>query len=146
MNTTCPAKLRRGLVHFTSRRAMNIEGLGESLVGQLVDRGLVRDVSDLYTFGRAGPRESRAGWVRARRPSCWSRFERSKANAFWRVIYALGIRHVGERAAQLLACAYGAIDALMAASVESLEGGARHRAGRGALGAGVSSTSGVTPS
>ena len=120
MNTTCPAKLRRGLVHFTSRRAMNIEGLGESLVGQLVDRGLVRDVSDLYTLDAPALENLERMGTRSA-AKLLEQVERSKANPFWRVIYALGIRHVGERAAQLLARAYGTIDALMAASVESLE-------------------------
>ena len=120
MNTTCPAKLRRGLVHFASRRAMNIEGLGESLVDQLVDRGLVRDVSGLYTLD-APALESLERMGTRSAAKMLEQIERSKANVFWRVIYALGIRHVGERAAQLLASAYGTIDVLMSASVESLE-------------------------
>ena len=120
MNTTCQAKLRRGLVHFASRRAMNIEGLGESLVDQLVDRVLARDVSDLYTLD-APALESLERMGTRSATKLLAQIERSKANAFGRVIYALGIRHVGERAAQLLARAYGTIDALMSASVESLE-------------------------
>ena len=120
MNTTCPAKLRRGLVHFASRRAMNIEGLGESLVDQLVDRGLVRDFSDLYMLD-APALEGLERMGKRSAAKLLEQIERSKLNVFPRVVYAIGIRHVGERAAQLLARAYGSIDALMAASVESLE-------------------------
>ena len=120
MNTTCPAKLRRGLLHFSSRRAMDIEGLGEALVDQLVDRGLVRDFSDLYTLD-APALEGLERMGRRSAANVLEQIERSKTNEFWRVVYALGIRHVGERAAQVLARAYGTIDALMSASVESLE-------------------------
>ena len=120
MNTTCPAKLRRGLLHFSSRRAMDIEGLGEALVDQLVDRGLVRDFSDLYTLD-APALEGLERMGRRSAANVLEQIERSKTNEFWRVVYALGIRHVGERAAQVLARAYPIIDALMSASVESLE-------------------------
>ena len=120
MNTTCPAKVRRGLLHFSSRRAMDIEGLGEALVDQLVDRGLVRDFSDLYTLD-APALEGLERMGRRSAANVLEQIERSKTNEFWRVVYALGIRHVGERAAQVLARAYLTIDALMSASVESLE-------------------------
>ncbi len=77
-NTSCPAKLRRGLEHFASRSAMNIEGLGESLIAQLVDSGLVRDYADVY--GRSPRRASRrsSAWARSRRPSCARRSSTAK--------------------------------------------------------------------
>lgn len=119
-NSSCPARLRRGLLHFASRRAMNIEGLGESLVDQLVDRGLVRDFAGLYELNaptlaaldRMG-KKSAANLV--------GEIEKSKTVEFWRVLYAIGIRHVGERGAQALANAFGRMDALQAARVEAIE-------------------------
>ncbi len=131
-NTSCPAKIRRGLEHFASRRAMNIEGLGESLVDQLITTGLVNDFSDLYRLDRdslanltsVSVREGRELRRRLGEKSAaklLEQIERSKSNDFWRLIFGVGIRHVGERGAQALARAYGDLDALLAASVESLE-------------------------
>jgi DNA ligase (NAD+) len=120
MNSSCPAKLRRGLLHFASRRAMNIEGLGESLAEQLVASGLVRDFGDLYsldasrlaTLERMG-KKSAAKLV--------AQIEATKTLEFWRVLYGIGIRHVGERGAQALADAFGGIDALLDAPLEALQ-------------------------
>jgi DNA ligase (NAD+) len=132
-NTSCPAKLQRGLEHFASRGAMNIEGLGESLIAQLLDARLVSDYADIYalsvetlarlvstsvrTDGRAIERrfgEKNAAKVVAQ-------IDRSRSNELWRVIYGLGIRHVGERAAQVLARAFGSMEALVGASIEQLQ-------------------------
>ncbi len=130
-NSSCPAKIRRGLQHFASRRAMNIEGLGESLVDQLVTRELVKDYADLYllaleplanltsTSMREGKEMTRRLGEKSAR-KLLDQIERSKANEFWRVIYAIGIRHVGERGAQALARAFGNLDALLTATVEAL--------------------------
>ena len=119
-NSSCPAKLRRGLQHFASRRAMNIEGLGESLVNQLVEAGVVRDFADLY--GLTAPLlEALERVGRKSANNLLAEVDRSKRNELWRVVYAIGIRHVGERAAQVLARAFGSIDALMNATIESLE-------------------------
>ena len=130
-NTSCPAKIRRGLQHFASRRAMNIEGLGESLVDQLVTTGMVKDYADLYlleldplanlssvTLRDGKELKRRLGEKSAAK--LLEQIERSKSNEFWRLVYAIGIRHVGERGAQALARAYGTLSALVAASVESL--------------------------
>lgn len=120
INTSCPEKLRRSLTHFACRRAMNIEGLGESLVHQLVGRGLVRDLSDLYTLDRL----ALEGLDRMGKRSVaklLDQIERSKQNSFTRFLFGLGIRHVGEHAAQLLTQTYNSMDALMEASLESLE-------------------------
>jgi DNA ligase (NAD+) len=131
-NVSCPARLQRGLEHFASRSAMNIEGLGESLVKQLIDGGLVRDYADVYrltadqlaalisTSEREGKTiERRFGEKNAAKVI--DQIARSKTNDFWRVIYGLGIRHIGERGAQILARAFGSIEALEVASLEALQ-------------------------
>lgn len=132
-NVSCPAKLRRGLEHFASRRAMNIEGMGESLVEQLLANDLVRDYSDIYRLDRdviarlttvttrSDGKEIVRKFGEKSATKLLEQIDRSRRVEFWRVIYALGIRHVGERAAQILAGALGSIDALMAASLEDLQ-------------------------
>ena len=132
-NTSCPAKLQRGLEHFAARSAMNIEGLGESLVAQLIDRALVADYADLYalkaetlaglasTTIRADGRAIERRFGEKNAAKVVAQIERSRTNEVWRLIYGLGIRHVGERAAQVLEDAFGAIEALRAASAEQLE-------------------------
>jgi DNA ligase (NAD+) len=120
LNTSCPARLRRSLLHFASRRAMNIEGLGESLVDQLVDRGLVADVADLYALEI----ERLAALDRMGQKSAQKllgQISRSKEAEFWRVLFGLGIRHVGERVAQSLAGAFGSMDALAAAATDAMQ-------------------------
>jgi DNA ligase (NAD+) len=131
-NASCPAKIRRAFEHFASRRAMNIEGLGESLVDQLVTTGLVRDVADLYhlepgTLANLTSVTLREGKELKRRlgekyaAKLLDQIERSKSNELWRVIFGVGIRHVGERGAQALARAFGSLDAILGAGVEALE-------------------------
>ena len=131
-NVSCPARLQRGLEHFASRGAMNIEGLGESLVAQLIAGGLVRDYADLYhltleQLGTLTSTSEREGKAIERRfgeknaAKVVEQIARSKNNDFWRVIYALGIRHIGERGAQVLARAFGSMEALEAASLEALQ-------------------------
>ncbi len=119
-NASCPARLRRGLEHFASRRAMNIEGLGDALIDQLVSKDLVADYADLYGL-RA---ETLAGLDRMGKRSAAKlveQIERSRSTELWRVVYALGIRHVGERAAQVLAGAFASISDLMEASEAALQ-------------------------
>ena len=131
-NTSCPAKIRRGLEHFASRGAMNIEGLGEALIDQLVSRGLVHDFSDLYrldqptvaglesvTTREGKPLKRRVGDKVAAK--LLEQIDRSRGNDLARLIYGLGIRHVGERAGDVLAAAFGDTDALMAAPAARLE-------------------------
>jgi DNA ligase (NAD+) len=132
-NTSCPARLRRSLEHFASRSAMNIEGLGESLVMQLIEQRLVRDYADVYhldaatlagltsTSTRGDGKEIVRRFGEKNAAKVLQQIERSKANELWRLIYGLGIRHVGERGAQVLARAFGSIDALCAATVEQLQ-------------------------
>jgi DNA ligase (NAD+) len=121
VNVDCPARLKESILHFASRGVMNIDGVGEALVDQLVDRGLVKSVADLYqltaddllTLERMGAKSASNLLVN---------LARSKMNPLPRVIAALGIRFVGERTAKLLAEALGSMDALAAASVEELQG------------------------
>jgi DNA ligase (NAD+) len=118
-NASCPARIRRSLLHFASRRAMNIEGLGESLVDQLVTSGLVRDYADLYALTV----EQLASLERMGKKSAANlvaEIDRSRPAEFWRVLHGIGIRHVGEGGARALAQAFGSIQALRRASVEAL--------------------------
>jgi DNA ligase (NAD+) len=119
-NGSCPARLRRSLEHFAGRRAMNIEGLGEALVDQLVERGLVRDVADLYRL-TAGTLEALDRMGAKSAAKLLGQIDRSRGSELWRVLFALGIRHVGERAAQALAGHFGSMDAIAAASPEALQ-------------------------
>jgi DNA ligase (NAD+) len=119
-NASCPARLRRSLLHFASRRAMNIEGLGESLADQLVSSGAVKNAADLYslTAERLAALE-RMGATSA--ANLMAEIGRSRGAELWRLLHALGIRHVGEAGGQALARAFGSIAALRDASVEALE-------------------------
>jgi DNA ligase (NAD+) len=120
LNGACPARIRRGLLHFASRRAMNIEGLGDSLVDQLVERGLVREVADLYALEPAALAAlDRMGQKSA--SNLIEQISRSRSAEFWRVLYGLGIRHVGERVAQALSAAFGSIDGLLASTEERMQ-------------------------
>jgi len=131
-NVSCPAKLQRGLEHFASRGAMNIDGLGESLIAQLIASGLVRDYADLYhltadqlaTLTSTSEREGKAIERRfgaKNAAKVIEQIDRSRGNEFWRVIYGLGIRHIGERGAQVLARAFGSMEALESATLEALQ-------------------------
>ena len=119
-NSSCPAKLRRGLEHFASRGAMNIEGLGESLIAQLCDRGLVTTLADVYRLD-APTLEGLERMGKKSAAKLLSELDKSRANDVWRLLYGLGIRHVGERGAQVLADHFGSIDAIAAASLEELQ-------------------------
>src|SRR5262252_6555569 len=132
-NTSCPARLRRSLEHFASRGAMNIEGLGESLVDQLLDQGLVKDFADLYHLTAEQleelvitPRDPKSERAVARKlgkvgRNVYAQIQASKENDLSRLIYALGIRHVGEKAATTLARHFRSIEALMDASLDDLQ-------------------------
>jgi DNA ligase (NAD+) len=118
-NTSCPAKLQRGLEHFAARHAMNIEGLGESLIARLIADGLIASYADVYRLtAERLERVERLGKKSA--ANLIAQIERSKTRDFWRLVYGLGIRHVGERGAQALAGAFGTMEALMAATEEQL--------------------------
>jgi DNA ligase (NAD+) len=120
VNADCPAKLRESLLHFASRGVMNIEGLGEAVVQQLLDRGLVHSVADLYSLKK----EDLIALDRFAEKSTdalLEEIERSQKAGLARALMGLGIRFVGERTAELLAEEFGSIDALRAASAEELE-------------------------
>ena len=119
-NTSCPAKLQRGLEHFASRGAMNIEGLGESLVAQIIGAGLVKDYADVYALTAEKLAQlERMGQKSAAKVML--QIDKSRTNELWRLIYGLGIRHVGERASQVLARAFGSMEALCGATIEQLQ-------------------------
>jgi DNA ligase (NAD+) len=132
-NTSCPARLRRSLEHFASRTAMNIEGLGESLVDQLLAQGLVKDFADLYHLKAevleelvVTPRDPKSERAVPRKlgkvgRNVHAQIEASKHNDLSRLIYALGIRHVGEKAAATLARYFRTMDGVLGASVEQLQ-------------------------
>ena len=119
-NASCPARLRRGLLHFASRRAMNIEGLGESLADQLVSSGFVKNYADLYalTVDRLVELE-RMG--RKSAGNLVAEIDASRTREIWRLLHAIGIRHVGEGGAHALALAFGSVAAIRKAPVEMLE-------------------------
>ncbi len=115
----CPAQLMRYLTHFASRGAMDIDGLGPAVMQQLIDSGLVRTAADLYSITpeQLEPLE-RMGKKSAQ--NAVEAITRSKDNDLWRLINALGIRQVGEKAAKVLAMRFGTMDALAAATEEEL--------------------------
>lgn len=131
-NASCPARLRRSMEHFASRRAMNIEGLGESMTDQLITSGLVKDFSDLYrltvdqiaslstTTEKDGKSTTRrvGEKVAAKRAA---EIDRSRNNEIWRLLHAIGIRHIGEGSAQALARHFASIPRLQEASAAELE-------------------------
>jgi DNA ligase (NAD+) len=118
-NPSCPAKLRESLLHFASRRSMDIEGLGEALVDQLLEKKLVRAIPDIYSLRyedlvsleRMGPKSSQ---------NLLAQVEGSKGRDLSALIFALGIRHVGERLARTLASHFRSLDALAEATAEDL--------------------------
>ncbi|MCL6548881.1 MAG: NAD-dependent DNA ligase LigA, partial [Alicyclobacillus sp.] len=119
VNPACPAQIRERIIHFASRDAMNIEGLGEQWVAQLVSRGLIRDVADLYHLKHEQllPLERMGERLAS---NLLASIERSKANSLERLLFGLGIRLVGEKAARTLAQRFGDIDAQMRADEEEL--------------------------
>jgi DNA ligase (NAD+) len=118
-NLSCPARLRESLLHFASRRAMNIEGLGEALIDQLLAKRLVGTIPDIYSLRsedlveleRMGPKSAQ---------NLLEEIEKSKQRDLGAILFALGIRHVGERLAQTLAGHFRTLDALAQATSEEL--------------------------
>ena len=120
VNANCPAKLRETILHFASRHVMNIEGMGDALVTQLTDRGLVKNVADIYKLTKDDLLNlERMGDKSAQ--NVLDEIEASKKLPLERVIFGLGIRFVGERTAQFLAEHFGSMDTLMNAAPEELE-------------------------
>jgi len=118
-NKGCPAQVRARLIHFVSKGAMDIDGLGEKIIGQLLDRELVREAADLYKLKKADllqldkiEQKSADNLLKA--------IEKSKTTTLPKFIYSLGIRHVGEHIADLLAAHYGDIEGFLMATEEEL--------------------------
>ncbi len=115
----CAAQLARRVMHFASRDAMDIEGMGEAVVEQLVARRLITDVSDLYRLTEQQLLTLDL-FAETRARNLLASIDRSRSRGLSRVLYGLGIRHIGEKAAQVLATQFGSIEALMAAEEQGL--------------------------
>jgi len=120
VNANCPAKLLGTILHFASRGVMNIDGMGESLVNQLIERGLVKNVADIYDLTKKDLL-SLERFADKSAQNILDEINNSKNLPLERVIYGLGIRMVGERTAQFLAEHFGSMEALASASVEELQ-------------------------
>ncbi len=115
----CPAQRLRNIIHFVSRDAMDIDGLGPSIVEQMIERNMISNASDLYNLSLNSISEmDKMGEKSAQ--NLLNSLEKSKSNPLYRLIYGLGIRHIGEKAAKILAKRYKSIDALISASIEEL--------------------------
>src|SRR5271170_1015555 len=120
VNANCPAKLRETILHFAARGVMNIDGMGDALVNQLTERGLVKNVADIYGLTKTDLLSlERMGDKSAE--NILREIKNSKALQLERVIYGLGIRMVGERTAQFLAEHFGSMEALENAGIEELQ-------------------------
>ena len=116
----CPAKLYRNLVHFVSREAMNIDGLGESIIAQLLDKKLIQNIADIYTLEFEDIASLKKNGKKFAQ-NLMDSIENSKKNDLYRLITALGIRHVGGKASKMLAKKYKTLDNLADASFEELQ-------------------------
>jgi len=120
INPSCPAQLARGLMHFASRSAMDIEGMGEAVVEQLVSKKMVKDFADIYYLKNEDLLKLEL-FKHKKAQNLLVAIERSRKQPLSRLIYALGIRHVGEKAAYVLAQKFGTLDKLMHAKSEDLD-------------------------
>ncbi len=119
VNAACPAKRKESLLHFAGRHAMNIDGLGEKIVDQLVEKGMVKDVADLYHL-ELEPLAALERMAEKSAQNLVDEIEASKKNSLARLVYALGIRFVGERTGQLLAEHFSSLEKIAEASEEEL--------------------------
>ncbi|MGN0550546.1 MAG: NAD-dependent DNA ligase LigA [Acutalibacteraceae bacterium] len=118
-NTDCPAQLMRHLIHFVSRDAMDIDGLGPAVLAQLVEAGLVKSPADLYRLKKDDVKDlERMGELSAE--NLINAVERSKQNELYRLIFALGILHIGQKAAKLLCSHFGSIEKIMNAKTSEI--------------------------
>lgn len=120
VNANCPARLKESILHFASRRAMNVDGLGEAIVEQLVDKGLIKNLAGLYQLTTEQV-ESLDRMGQKSTENLLTNIGESRSRSVARLMFGLGIRHVGEATAQTLADTFGGIDALGAASLEELQ-------------------------
>lgn len=119
VNPACPAQRLRNLIHFTSKDAMDIDGLGPAVLERLVGEDRIARAADLYNLTRADV-ATLDGLGDKSAENLLSAIEKSKENDLYRVIYGLGIRHIGEKAAKLLASHFGTLDAIMEATVDDI--------------------------
>ena len=119
INPKCPAQIREGLIHFVSRNAMNIEGLGERVITQLFKEGLIQDVADLYKLTKPQLLQLERMGEKST-DNLLHAIERSKENSLERLLFGLGIRYVGEKAAKILAEHFETMDRLQSATREQL--------------------------
>ena len=120
INISCPAQIRRGMIHFVSREAMDIDGMGESIITLFLKEGLIKDVSDIYYLKK----EQIVPLERMGEKSAYNlikAIEKSKSNDLWRLINGLGIRFVGVKGAKILASNFNSLDEIMNADVERLQ-------------------------
>ncbi|HSJ39166.1 MAG TPA: NAD-dependent DNA ligase LigA [Planococcus sp. (in: firmicutes)] len=120
VNPKCPAQITEGLIHFVSRNAMNIEGLGEKVIEHLYQAGLIADIADIYKLTK----EQLAGLERMGEKSASNliaAIDASRSNSMERLLFGLGIRHVGEKSARILSEHFGSMEGLMTASLEELK-------------------------
>ena len=119
INMSCPAQIRRGIIHFASREAMNIDGLGESIITLLLNENIIKDISDLYTIKK----EEIVGLERMGEKSATNlinAINKSKENDLWRLINGLGIKFIGTKGAKILASSFKDIDKIMSATPSEL--------------------------
>ena len=119
INPKCPAQIRESLIHFVSRNAMNIDGLGEKVIGQLFSHGLVKDAADLY-FLTKEPLLKLERMGEKSVSNLLISIENSKDNSLEKLLFGLGVRHVGAKAAHTLAQHFGTMDQLMSATQDEL--------------------------
>ena len=119
VNPECPAQLLRNVIHFCSRDAMDIEGLGDALVEKFISENLISNVADIYDI-TAGEIMMLEGHQERSAKNLVEAIERSKQNDLSRLLFALGIRHIGQKAAKLLSEHFGDIDSIIAASEEEI--------------------------
>ncbi|MDO9463118.1 MAG: NAD-dependent DNA ligase LigA, partial [Deltaproteobacteria bacterium] len=118
-NTSCPAQVKESIAHFASKGGMDIEGLGEKIVAQLVDSGIIKDAADLYYLTREQILALERFAARSTE-NILAAIEKSKQTSLPRFLYALGIRYVGEKTAQILAEKFGSLEAVEKAFMEQL--------------------------
>lgn len=119
VNPECPAQLLRNLIHYCSRDAMDIEGLGDAVLEKLTDSGLISKISDIYKLTKEDFM-TLEGFKDKSSENLVNAIENSKANDLSKLVFALGIRHIGQKAGKILADYFGTLDAIMSASLEEL--------------------------
>lgn len=118
-NPDCPAQIKRNIIHFASKGAMNIDGMGEAVVGMLLDSKLIKNIDDIYNL-KVTELETLERFGRKSAENLVAAIEKSKKNPLDRVIFGLGIRNIGSAAAKLLCEKFGSIDKIISATVEEI--------------------------